>query len=122
MGKPLLRRLQVPTALTDESPLHVFRPRERTNRVQLRRKRENDQQSFDKMRQLRRNLDTARCLLEWVLRREKRRREETLCELDEQVLRVRLRHEPRSTHAALEEETRRSHDAGGDALVVAVRK
>lgn len=52
------------------------------------------------MRQLRRNIDTARCILEYVLRRERRKRDMLLCEVEAQVLQVAQRHEPRAVRAA----------------------
>lgn len=103
-GKPIMRRLQVPTALTDTSPYNVFRPREKIQRPQTRRRRENDVQGFEKMRQLRRNIDAARQILEVVLRRERRKRDMVLCELEAQALAVAARHEPRAALEGLEQE------------------
>ncbi len=46
------------------------------------------------MRSLRHNLDTSRAILEWLQRRERRKRDILQCEIDTQMLQLRLRHEP----------------------------
>lgn len=94
LGKPALRRLQPPPAGTDANPFNVFRPREKTNRPQTRRRRENDVQAFHRMRSLRHNLDTARAILEWLQRRERRKRDILACEMEMQAISLRLRHDP----------------------------
>jgi enhancer of polycomb-like protein len=95
LGKPVLRRLQPPPAVTDPNPFAVFRPREKTHRPQTRRRRENDIGAFSRMRSLRGNLDTSRAILEWLQRRERRKRDILACEMDAQLLQLRARHDPR---------------------------
>eukprot|EP00887_Chlorella_sp_A99_P003834 scaffold11.g3834.t1 len=58
-GKPLLRRLQAPTPPADQNPYNVFRPRERLNRPQTRRRRENNEDSLEKLRMIRQVGDYA---------------------------------------------------------------
>lgn len=65
---------------------HVRRP-------QTRRRRENDSGAFTRMRNLKANLDMGRAILEWLSRREKRKRDILQCEMDMQVLQLRLRHD-----------------------------
>jgi len=117
LGKPALRRLQPPPAVTDPNPFNVFRPREKlhrhgrhlglcffllftdcrllrgTHRPQTRRRRENDGPAFQRMRSLRHNLDTSRAILEWLQRRERRKRDIIQCEIDLQLLNMKLRHD-----------------------------
>lgn len=75
--KPVLRRLQPPPPATDTNPYNVFRPREKAHRLHTRRmqRRENSVQSFEKLRQVRRNLEQAKNLLEAVIRREEKKRD-----------------------------------------------
>ncbi|KAK6143805.1 hypothetical protein DH2020_024153 [Rehmannia glutinosa] len=51
--KPILRRLQPPPPVNDTNPYNVFRPREKAHRLHTRRmqRRENNVQSFEKLRQ-----------------------------------------------------------------------
>ncbi|KAG2313609.1 hypothetical protein Bca52824_025166 [Brassica carinata] len=51
--KPVLRRLQPPPPVNDTNPYNVFRPREKAHRLHTRRmqRRENNVQSFEKLRQ-----------------------------------------------------------------------
>lgn len=103
-NKPLLRRLQAPTNTNDPSPFSVFRPREKANRPQTRRRRENDAANFEKMRDLRINMEMARELLEWILKRERRKRDVTLCQCDLQRLRIKLHHDPKNLHEHVDSE------------------
>ena len=103
-GKPCLRRLQPPPAPNDANPFNVFRQREKTNRPQTRRRRENDAASFDKMRQIRRNVEVAYAIVELQLRREEKKLERARCECDAQALQIKLRHEPRTVHEEIEAE------------------
>lgn len=102
--KPLLRRLQAPTAVTDTNPFNVFRPRERVNRPQTRRRRENEVSSLDKMKSIQENLGGALELMEQLIRRECKKRDVTNYEVDIAQLQVQLRHEPKSKHEQLEED------------------
>nr|GEW89628.1 ribonuclease H-like domain-containing protein [Tanacetum cinerariifolium] len=60
-----------PPPATDTNPYNVFRPREKTHRLHTRRieRRENNVQSFEKLHQVRRNLEQAKNLLEAVIRK-----------------------------------------------------
>lgn len=103
-GKPCLRRLQPPPAPNDNNPFNVFRQREKTNRPQTRRRRENDQASFEKMRQIRKNMEMVYAIVELELRREEKKMEALQCEIDMQLLQVKLKHEPRTLHEEIEAE------------------
>ncbi|KDO46865.1 hypothetical protein CISIN_1g0206552mg [Citrus sinensis] len=74
--KPILRRLQPPPPVNDTNPYNVFRPREKAHRLHTRRmqRRENNVQSFEKLRQVRRNLDQAKSILEALIKRRKKER------------------------------------------------
>lgn len=52
----------------------LYRAREKINRPQTRRRRENNEDSVEKMQAIRRNLKKAWELLEYVTRREERKR------------------------------------------------
>jgi len=67
--KPLLRRFWPITAPNDSSPNLTFRPREEI-KYRLRKKRQNDFDSLDKMISLRNDFEMMQCLLELVKRRE----------------------------------------------------
>ncbi len=103
-GKPLMRAFEAPTSASDKNPFKVFRPRERANRPQTRRRRDNDLQSYDKLREVKANLERARALLDLLLRRERRKRDILQCDSDLQMLRARLHHEPKNLHHQIEEE------------------
>ncbi|OMO73918.1 hypothetical protein COLO4_26802 [Corchorus olitorius] len=70
--KPVLRRLQPPPPVNDNNPYNVFRPREKAHRLHTRRmqRRENNVQSFEKLRQVRRNLEQAKTLLDALIKHE----------------------------------------------------
>ena len=93
-GGPLLRRLAAPTPAADTNPFHVFRPRERANRPQTRRRREGGDDGRERLLALSANLRKASELLELVARREGRKRALAVSEAALQVLAVTLRHEP----------------------------
>ncbi|KAI4369313.1 hypothetical protein MLD38_017767 [Melastoma candidum] len=75
--KPILRRLQPPPPVNDSNPYNVFRPREKAHRLHTRRmqRRENNVQSFEKLRQVRRNFEQAKVILEALIKREERKRD-----------------------------------------------
>lgn len=75
--KPILRRLQPPPPVSDTNPYNVFRPREKAHRLHTRRmqRRENNVQSFEKLRQVRCSLDQAKTILEALIKREEKKRE-----------------------------------------------
>ncbi|GER54990.1 enhancer of polycomb-like transcription factor protein [Striga asiatica] len=96
--KPVLRRLQIktmgkpPPPVNDTNPFNVFRPREKAHRLHTRRmqRRENNVQSFEKLRQVRRNLDQAKNILEALIKREEKKRE--LIESEVTLQRVQLKY------------------------------
>ncbi|KAF7820021.1 enhancer of polycomb-like protein 2-like [Senna tora] len=93
--KPILRRLQPPPPVNDTNPYNVFRPREKAHRLHTRRmqRRENNVQSFEKLRQVRRNLDQAKSLLEALIKREEKKREVMESEVTLQRLQMKYKHE-----------------------------
>ncbi|KAK4279788.1 hypothetical protein QN277_011507 [Acacia crassicarpa] len=93
--KPILRRLQPPPPVNDTNPYNVFRPREKAHRLHTRRmqRRENNVQSFEKLRQVRRNLDQAKSLLEALIKREEKKREVMESEVTLQRMQMKYKHE-----------------------------
>lgn len=93
--KPILRRLQPPPPLTDTNPYNVFRPREKAHRLHTRRmqRRENNVQSFEKLRQVRRNLDQAKTILQALIKREEKKREAMENEVSLQRIQMKYKHE-----------------------------
>ncbi|KFK43873.1 hypothetical protein AALP_AA1G185100 [Arabis alpina] len=93
--KPVLRRLQPPPPVNDTNPYSVFRPREKAHRLHTRRmqRRENNAQSFEKLRQVRRNLDQAKMILEVVIKREEKKRDFMASEVSLQRIQLKYRHE-----------------------------
>ncbi|GBG28545.1 Enhancer of polycomb-like 1 [Hondaea fermentalgiana] len=69
LRKPLLRRFWPATAADDSSPNLTFRPLEK-ERYRLRKKRQNNMDSYEKMLQLKNDFEMMRCLLDLVRRRE----------------------------------------------------
>jgi enhancer of polycomb-like protein len=69
LRKPLLRKYWPITASNDTNPHMVFRPREK-EKYKLRKKRQNDIDSFKKMKQLKIDFTKVRALLELVRQRE----------------------------------------------------
>ncbi|XP_042496940.1 enhancer of polycomb-like protein 1 [Macadamia integrifolia] len=93
--KPILRRLQPPPPVNDTNPYNVFRPREKAHRLHTRRmqRRENNVQSFEKLRQVRRNLDQAKTVLESLIKREEKKREVMESEVSLQRIQIKYKHE-----------------------------
>ncbi|KAL9437421.1 hypothetical protein AB3S75_023307 [Citrus x aurantiifolia] len=93
--KPILRRLQPPPPVNDTNPYNVFRPREKAHRLHTRRmqRRENNVQSFEKLRQVRRNLDQAKSILEALIKREEKKREVMEGEVNLQRIQMKFKHE-----------------------------
>ncbi|KAL8555000.1 hypothetical protein ACS0TY_002981 [Phlomoides rotata] len=93
--KPILRRLQPPPPVNDTNPYNVFRPREKAHRLHTRRmqRRENNVQSFEKLRQVRRNLDQAKNILETLIKREEKKRELLGSEVTLQRIQMKYKHE-----------------------------
>ncbi|KAH7684280.1 Enhancer of polycomb protein [Dioscorea alata] len=93
--KPILRRLQPPPAVNDTNPYNVFRPREKAHRLHTRRmqRRENNVQSFEKLRQVRRNLDQAKTLVEALIKREEKKREVMENDVALQRIQIKYQHE-----------------------------
>ncbi|KAL3702341.1 hypothetical protein R1sor_020363 [Riccia sorocarpa] len=95
--KPILRRLQPPPPVNDTNPFNVFRPRERAHRPHTRRmqRRENDVASFEKLRQVRLNLEQSRNLMLCLQKREEKKRELVECEANLQRIQLRIKHDAR---------------------------
>lgn len=93
--KPVLRRLQPPPPVNDTNPYNVFRPREKAHRLHTRRmqRRENNVQSFEKLRQVRRNLDQAKTILEALIKREEKKRDVMEIEVSLQRIQLKYKHE-----------------------------
>ncbi|KAG8364001.1 hypothetical protein BUALT_Bualt19G0080900 [Buddleja alternifolia] len=105
--KPILRRLQLlitfltitlqpPPPVNDTNPYNVFRPREKAHRLHTRRmqRRENNVQSFEKLRQVRRNLDQAKTILEALIKREEKKRELVCSEVTLQRIQMKYKNDP----------------------------
>jgi enhancer of polycomb-like protein len=73
----------------------VFRPREKVHRLHTRRmqRRENNVQSFEKLRQVRRNLGQAQSILEALIKREEKKRDVMDSEVSLQRIQLQYRHE-----------------------------
>lgn len=104
LERPLLRRLQAPTPIGDNDPYHVFRPRERQNRAQTRRRRENNEDSLEKLKMIRNNLIKGLDVFELLVRRERKKRDMVYVETDMYQLQIKQRHEPRSAQEAIEQD------------------
>lgn len=104
VGKPVLRHFWPPPPATDTNPYTVFRPREKVQRPQTRRRRENDIASFEKLKEIRKNLEAGRQLLQSVLKRERRKMDITMCDFELKMLQVKLHHEPKQLHDMIEME------------------
>ena len=69
LKRPLLRRFWPVTSSDDTNPHLVFRPREK-EKYKLRKKRQNDMESYRKLMQLKQDFQHVRILLDLVRRRE----------------------------------------------------
>lgn len=103
-GQPILRHFWPPPPTTDVNPYTVFRPRERAQRPQTRRRRENDFASYEKLKEIRKNLEASRNLLHAIVKRERRKMDISMCNYEIQMLQVKLHHEPKQLHDMLEME------------------
>ncbi|WOK92953.1 enhancer of polycomb-like protein 1 [Canna indica] len=92
--KPILRHLQPPPPVNDTNPFNVFRPREKAHRLHTRKmqRRENNVQSFEKLRLVRRRLDQAKRMLESLVKREEKKREIVECEINIQRIQMKYKH------------------------------
>jgi hypothetical protein len=86
---------QPPPPVNDTNPYNVFRPREKVHRLHTRRmqRRENNVQSFEKLRQVRRNLGQAQSILEALIKREEKKRDVMDSEVSLQRIQLQYRHE-----------------------------
>uniref|UniRef100_A0A1D1XZS4 Enhancer of polycomb-like protein n=1 Tax=Anthurium amnicola TaxID=1678845 RepID=A0A1D1XZS4_9ARAE len=93
--KPILRRLQPSPAVNDTNPYNVFRPREKPHRLHTRRtsRRENNGLSFEKLRQVRCNLEQAKRVLDTLIKREEKKREVMGSEVSLQRIQMKYKHE-----------------------------
>ncbi|XP_038972781.1 enhancer of polycomb homolog 2-like isoform X2 [Phoenix dactylifera] len=87
--------LQPPPPVNDTNPYNVFRPREKAHRLHARRmqRRENNVQSFEKLRRVRCNLDHARTVLEALIEREEKKQEVMESEVSLQRIQIKYKHE-----------------------------
>lgn len=69
LKKPLLRRFWPVTSVSDLNPHMVFRPRDKEKR-KLRKKRQNDMESYKKMMRLKSDFERVKTLCELIVRRE----------------------------------------------------
>jgi enhancer of polycomb-like protein len=69
LKRPLLRRFWPVTSTDDTNPHFVFRPREK-EKYKLRKKRQNDLDAYQKLKQLRLDFDNLRALADLVKRRQ----------------------------------------------------
>ena len=69
LKRPLLRRFWPVTSTDDTNPHLVFRPREK-EKYKLRKKRQNDMDAYNKMKQLRSDFDNLKAVLQLVKKRE----------------------------------------------------
>ncbi|KAK1309738.1 hypothetical protein QJS10_CPA08g01932 [Acorus calamus] len=95
-GKTSWRDLyKPPPPVNDTNPYNVFRPREKAHRLHTRRmqRRENNVQSFEKLRQVRRNLEQAKTVLEALIKREEKKREVMESEVSLQRNQIKYKHE-----------------------------
>ncbi|KAL3803328.1 hypothetical protein HJC23_009292 [Cyclotella cryptica] len=69
LKKPLLRRFWPVTSISDLNPHMVFRPREKEKR-KLRKKRQNDLESYKKMKMLKSDFEKVKTLCDLIVRRE----------------------------------------------------
>ncbi|XVE91167.1 hypothetical protein DITRI_Ditri20bG0132400 [Diplodiscus trichospermus] len=85
--KPILRRLQPPPPVNDNNPYNVFRPREKAHRLHTRRmqRRENNVQSFEKLRQV------STTALHFI--REEKKRDVMESEVSLQRIQMKYKHE-----------------------------
>lgn len=90
--KPILRRLQPPPPVNDTNPYNVFRPREKVHRLHTRRmqRRENNVLSFERLRQVRRNLEQTKTVIDALIKREEKKRE--VVESEVSILRVQMKY------------------------------
>ncbi|CAA6672372.1 unnamed protein product [Spirodela intermedia] len=93
--KPILRRLQPPPPVNDTNPYNVFRPREKTHRLYTRRlqRRENNVLSFERLRQVRGNLERAKSVLGYLIKREEKKREVVESEITLQRTQMKYKNE-----------------------------
>ncbi|KAG0582252.1 hypothetical protein M758_3G044900 [Ceratodon purpureus] len=109
--KPILRRLQPPPPVNDTNPFNVFRPREKIHRPHTRRmqRRENDVQSFEKLKQVRYVIERSLVLVRAIQQREEKKRELVEVEANTQRLQLRLKASQYAQYDAL----RLGDDGGG---------
>lgn len=93
--KPVLRRVQPPPPVNDTNPYNVFRRREKAHKLHTRRmqRRDNNVQSFEKLRQVRRNLDQAKTIIEALIQREEKKLELVETEVSLQRIQMKYKHE-----------------------------
>lgn len=96
LGRPLLRKLQAPTALNNQDPFKVFRPREKIHRPQTRRRRENNLDSYERLQTISENIRMALELFELVVKRERKKRDMTYVVTDWQQVQIKQKFNARN--------------------------
>ena len=81
LKRPLLRRFWPPTSSDDTNPYHTFRPREK-DKYRLRRKRQNDAEAYRKLKQLRKDFDNLRAVVDLLKCREELQRSSTRLQVE----------------------------------------
>jgi enhancer of polycomb-like protein len=81
LKRPLLRRFWPVTSTEDTNPHLVFRPREK-EKYKLRKKRQDDLDSYQKLKQLRSDFDNLRAVMDVVKRREELHRAHVQLQVD----------------------------------------
>eukprot|EP01025_Chloroclados_australasicus_P044792 TRINITY_DN4880_c1_g2_i10.p1 TRINITY_DN4880_c1_g2~~TRINITY_DN4880_c1_g2_i10.p1 ORF type:complete len:517 (-),score=58.25 TRINITY_DN4880_c1_g2_i10:783-2228(-) len=111
--KPLMRKFQAATPSSDTNPFNVFRPREKIHRVQTRRRRENNEESLEKLRMIHQNLQNATKMVEMIQKREELKKELLVVELDQMMLQIKLHHSSQTQHDEIEKQALKSNDPKG---------
>ena len=129
LGRPMLRRLIPPPSISDNNPYNVFHPREKAHRPQTRRRHVDGESALDKAKDMKRNFEAGRALLDHVYRRERKKLELALCQADYRRALVAQKHDGKAAVEALadqlgkpEANSKRASAAGVAAAVVAVQK
>lgn len=101
-GKPLLRCLQAPTSASDTNSYNVFRPREKVNRPQTRRRRENSMECLEKLKTIKDNLYHAMEMAKLTLWRENKKATMKRVDVELQTLQMKLHMLPQQMHEGIE--------------------
>ena len=101
-GKPLLRHFWPQTPDSDKNDANCFRPRKKVRRPQTRRRRDNDFPTYERLKEIRINLESSRQLLHTIVKREKRKMDINIYKCEVKLLQEKLHHEPKQLHDMIE--------------------